>query len=77
MYQNPLTNRIEEILTPLVGAMMARSVIGVQTKKMGVDPEKLSAADLPQIAERFAAHLKIFVGTEKARLIGDSVLKLA
>jgi hypothetical protein len=77
MYQNVLTNRIEEILTPLVGATMANSVIGVQAKRLGIDPEKISAAELPQFAERFAAHLKIFIGTEKARQIGESVLKLA
>jgi hypothetical protein len=77
MYQNVLTNRIEAILTPLVGATMASSVIGVQAKRLGIDPEKISAAELPQFAERFAAHLKIFIGTEKARQIGESVLKLA
>jgi hypothetical protein len=77
MYQNPLTNRIVEMLASLVGKTMAESVVGVQAKKMGVDPEKFTAAELPQIAERFAAHLKIFVGTEKARQIGDSVRQLA
>jgi hypothetical protein len=65
------------MLTPLVGATMAASVISVQAKKLGTDPEKLTAAELPQFAERFAAHPKIFVGTEKARQIGESVLKLA
>jgi hypothetical protein len=77
MYQNALANRIVEMLTPLVGAMMANSVIGVQSKRLGIDPEKITTAELPQFAERFAAHLKIFVGTEKARLIGESVKNLA
>jgi hypothetical protein len=77
MYQNALANKIVDMLTPLVGAMMANSVITVQAKKMGIDPEKITVAELPQIAERFAGHLKIFVGTEKARLIGESVQKLA
>jgi hypothetical protein len=77
MYQNALANKIVEMLTPLVGAMMANSVITVQTKKLGIDPEKVSAAELPKMAERFASHLKIFVGTEKARQIGESVQKLA
>ncbi len=76
MYQNALANKIVEMLTPLVGAMMARSVIEVQAKRLGLDPEKITAAVLPQIAERFASHLKIFVGTEKASQIGESVLKL-
>ncbi len=76
MYQNELANRIVEMLKPLVGAMMANSVIDVQAKRLGIDPEKISAAELPQFAERFASHLKIFVGTEKARQIGESVLKL-
>jgi hypothetical protein len=77
MYQNPLTNRIVEMLASLAGKTMAESVVGVQAKKMGVDPEQFTAAELPQIAERFAANLKIFVGTEKARQIGDSVRQLA
>ncbi len=77
MYQNVLANKIVELLTPLVGKTMAESVINVQAKKLGTDPENLTAAELPQIAERFAGHLKIFVGTEKALQIGESVKKLA
>lgn len=77
MYQNPLTNKIIELLIPLIGKVMAESVIKVQTKKMNADPEKLSTKDLSAIAERFEAHLKIFVGTEKASQIGATIRRRA
>ena len=77
MYQNALANRIVEMLTPLLGKTMAESVINVQAKKIGTDPEKITRAELPQIAQRFETHLKIFVGTEKAHQIGESVQKLS
>ncbi len=77
MYQNVLANKMVEMLTPLVGATMASSIIGVQAKHLGIDPEHISVADLPKFADRFAGHLKIFVGTEKAQQIGESVKKLA
>lgn len=77
MYQNPLTNRIIELLIPLVGKVMAESVIKVQTQKLGIDPEKISAGDLAKIGEKFAMHIRIFVGTEKARQIGEKIRELA
>ena len=77
MYQNPLTNRIIELLVPLVGKVMAESVIKVQTQKLGIDPEKVSAGDLAKIAEKFASHIRIFVGTEKALQIGELIRLLA
>jgi cytochrome oxidase Cu insertion factor (SCO1/SenC/PrrC family) len=70
MYQNTLTNKILESLVPLVGKIMAESIIKVQMQKLNLDPEKLTAQQLPQIAERFAANTKIFVGTEKAEQLG-------
>ena len=70
MYQNTLTNKILESLVPLVGKLMAESIIKVQMQKLNLDPEKLTGAQLPQIAEKFETNVRIFVGTEKAAQLG-------
>ncbi len=77
MYQNLLTNKIFESLVPLVGKIMAESIIKVQMQKLNLDPEKLTAGQLAAIADKFASNTKIFVGTEKAGQLGALLRGLA
>ncbi len=77
MYQNTLTNKIYDSLVPLVGKIMAESIIKVQMQKLNLDPEKLTTGELATIADKFAAHTKIFVGTEKAGQLGALLRGLA
>ena len=73
MVQNPLAAKVVGTLAPLVGKTMADSVLSVQAKRLAIEVEKLSAADLPALARQLEKHLKIFVGTEKAIQIGKVI----
>jgi hypothetical protein len=73
VHQNPLAQKVVDALSPLVGKTMAESVLTVQARRLGIEVDGLSPADLPRLARQFETHLKIFVGTEKASQIGRLV----
>jgi hypothetical protein len=73
---NQLYQKIYDMLSPNVGATMAKATLEVQCKKVGATPETLSKSHLPQLAEKVTVALKIFVGSEKAVAIGHQIAEL-
>ncbi len=70
---NPLAQKIELYLTPLLGKMMASSTIKVQCKNIGITPDELRTGDLTKLAERVEKALVIFVGSEKAKKTAEVI----
>jgi hypothetical protein len=64
-----LKQEIVDMLSPLVGGAMARSILKVSCKQlhMDLDKEWMSAFDLPKVAAKIEASLSVFVGVDRAR----------
>jgi len=76
-YNNPLSDKIHHILTPLLGSMMADATLRVQCKKIGTSAETLSTSSLSDFAKNLEMGLVIFVGSEKAKEVSWSIEHLA
>ena len=54
------------ILSPYVGPHMVRTTVQAHGRKLSLDLERLTGADLDLFAERIALGLRVFVGPAKA-----------
>jgi len=63
---NDLANRIEEELRPLVGIVLARVSVDLESKRIGKSVETIDRFDLPRIADNLAMQLRLLVGEETA-----------
>ncbi|MBN2484713.1 MAG: hypothetical protein JXB34_01945 [Bacteroidales bacterium] len=75
-YENPLTNNICQVLSPLIGDMMASGVIKAQATKLGITEESILPAHLPVLAEAIEKGLVIFLGSEVAQQVGEKIKAL-
>ncbi|MDD5491158.1 MAG: hypothetical protein PHV60_00560 [bacterium] len=73
MTENKMAKRIEILLTPLLGAIMAAVTVKIQCEKIGVSPETLSIPDLPKLGDAIEKALVVFVGSKKAREVASSI----
>lgn len=73
MAENKLSKRIEIVLTPLLGTLMASITVKMQCEKIGVTPETLSIPDLPKLGTAIEKALVVFVGSAKARDVAGSI----
>jgi hypothetical protein len=72
-YKNKNAKQILDILKPLVGELMATSIIKTQASKLGIDEEQITSVNVPQIAEGVRKGLVVFLGSEAAQQIGNRV----
>jgi hypothetical protein len=72
-YNNPLATKICDLLKPLVGEMMACGILSSQTKKLGIDPNLLSAQHLALIADNIESGLVVFIGSEAAKTVSKEI----
>ena len=73
MTENKLVKRIEILLTPLLGVIMASVTVKIQCEKIGVNPDILSIPDLPKLGDAIEKALVVFVGSSKARDVAGSI----
>lgn len=73
MVENKLVRRIEIVLTPLLGAIMASVTVKIQCEKIGVTPATLSIPDLPKLGDAIERALIVFIGSTKARDVAGSI----
>jgi hypothetical protein len=73
MTENKLVKRIEILLTPLLGSIMAGVTVRLQCEKIGVTTDTLSIPDLPKLGEAIEKALVVFVGSTKAREVSGSI----
>jgi hypothetical protein len=72
-YDNMITEKIYDILEPLIGSNMAESSIRIQTKKLGISPDSIGNDELSKIADGIKTSLVVFLGTTGAENISDKV----
>jgi hypothetical protein len=73
MTENKLSKRIEIVLTPLLGTIMAAVTVKIQCEKIGVTPDTLSIPDLPRLADAIEKALVVFVGSSKAKDVAAGI----
>ncbi len=71
-----LARRIEIVLTPLLGELMAITTVKLQCSKMGIKPEELGYPDLPTLAKNIERAVIIFLGSDKAKELSQSIVRI-
>jgi hypothetical protein len=76
-YTNALVQKIYTLLEPLIGASMAAAALSVQFKKLGIGEDSLSINHLPALASGIEKGLIVFLGSDSARGISQSIAQIA
>jgi hypothetical protein len=74
---NVLAERIEEVLRPIVGTVLASVSVDLESRRIGKDPDSITRIDLPVIADNLAQQLKLVVGPDLASAAAQRVRELA
>lgn len=74
---NVLAERIEEVLRPIVGTVLASVSVDLESRRIGKDPDSITRIDLPVIADNLAQQLKLVVGPDLATAAAQRVRELA
>ncbi len=75
-YTNQYTQKVYEIISPLLGEMMAQGTIKSRTAVIGVNEETLKKTDLPLLAEEIRKGLVVFLGGEVASVVSSKIAQL-
>jgi hypothetical protein len=71
-----LAQRIEEVLRPVVGTVLATVSVELEAKRLGKHPESLTRFDLPVLADNLALQLRLVVGDSLAQAAAQRVREL-
>ena len=74
---NILAERIEEVLRPIVGTVLATVSVDLESKRIGKDPDSITRLDLSVIADNLSNQLKLVVGPDLAGAAAQRVRDLA
>jgi len=75
-YNNPYVQKNYTLLIPLVGNFVAWSILKTQTTKLGLTEEKISKADLPNLAERIRKGMMVFISGNGAKQIASKITSI-
>jgi len=74
---NPLAQRIEETLRPVIGTVLASVSVDVESKRIGKTPDTIEHEDLTAISDNLVSALRLVVGQEMAESAARKVRELA
>ncbi len=74
---NVLATRIEEVLRPIIGTVLASVSVDVESKRIGKTPDSIDRMDLPSISENLVTALRLVVGQDLAEAAALKVRDLA
>ena len=72
-----LAEAIEDALNPIVGLVMARVTVDLESKRLGKTPETLTREDLHAFADNVAQQLRLVLGEDVANAAAQRVRELA
>jgi hypothetical protein len=75
-YNNHYAQKIYEIISPVLGELMAKGSLRAQCNNLGITEDSIQIKDLPAISEKLRKGLVIFLGTEGSMLIASKITKL-
>lgn len=73
---NPLAQRMEEVLRPLIGTVLASVSVEVETKRIGKTPDSIERADMSRLADNLTTSLHLVVGVDVARAAAQKVREI-
>lgn len=71
-----LSTRIEEVLRPIIGSVLATVSVDLEAKRIGKSPDAIAHEDLPMIADNLAGQLRLVVGNDLADAAARRVREL-
>lgn len=71
-----LGTRIEEVLRPIIGSVLATVSVDLEAKRIGKTSDTIAHGDLPAIAENLANQLRLVVGQDLADAAARRVREL-
>ncbi len=74
---NVLAERIEEVIRPIVGTVLASVSVDLESKRIGKDTDSITRVDLPVIADNLSRQLRLVVGPDLAQAAAQRVRELA
>lgn len=74
---NLLAQRIEEVLRPVIGTVLATVSVDVESKRVGKTPDTLERGDLIAISDNLVEALRLVVGQDLAQAAASKVRDLA
>lgn len=72
-YNNLYAQKIYEIISPILGDLMAKGAIRTQCKKIGISEDSIQQKDIASIAENIKKALVLFVGSENATHLANKI----
>ncbi|MCE5203576.1 MAG: hypothetical protein ABFC80_06290 [Coriobacteriales bacterium] len=73
---NMLAMRIEEVIRPIVGTVLASVSVDLESKRIGKDADTITLLDLPDIADNLGQQLRLVVGPDLAGAAAQKVREL-
>lgn len=73
---NSLGRRVVDHLAPRIGKVTATNAVVLAAGKIGVDPDRLTREDLPEIARNTVTILRVFLGPEAASQLEGEIAAL-
>lgn len=73
MMGNDVAQKIEHVLSPLVGQVLARAAIDLEAKRIGKNSETLTYGDIVALSDHLTRHLSPFVGPQIAEAAARQV----
>ncbi|MBF4509907.1 MAG: hypothetical protein ISP10_05495 [Aeromicrobium sp.] len=73
---NPLAQRMEEVLRPLVGVVLASVSVDLESRRIGKDPDTITYGDVDLIAENLSEQLRLLLGKDVAEAAARKVRAL-
>lgn len=73
---NALAQDIEDVLGPMVGLVLARVSVELESKRIGKSPDSIGVADLPKLADNLSTQLRLLVGRDIADAAAQRVRSL-
>ena len=74
---NALASKVEDVLRPLVGGVLASVSVDLESKRIGKTTDTITIIDLPRIADNISDQLRLVVGPDLAEAAGKRVRGLA
>jgi len=68
-YTNAYAQKIYDILAPMIGDLMSKSIIKSNTAKLGIKEDSIQQSNLPILAAEMKKGLTIFLGSGAAETI--------
>lgn len=74
---NLLAQRVEEVLRPVIGTVLATVSVDVEAKRIGKSPDTIDRSDLNAIADNIMDALRLVVGQDLAQAAAAKVRDIA